>query len=122
MTAHIDLSDEQLHGIVSEAILQAIGEKQRDAILQEAVRELLTKKKVGVYGDYTTPIQEAFNLAVAGVAREAAREMLDTDEDIRTQVRALLKEVVERVFTIQRDKAIDALSNAFGSGLAGKDW
>ena len=119
MTARIDLSDEQLHDIVSEAILQAIDEKQRDAILQEAVRGLLERKKSGVYGDYVTPIQEAFNLAVEGVARNAAREMMDSDEEIKAKVRSLLKDVLEKIFGEQREKAIDALAEAFRKGLTG---
>ena len=118
--ATIDLSDEQLQEVVSVAILQAIDKTQRDNLIKEAIRGLLApKEEPGGYGRTgPTPIQEAFNHAVSGVAHQVAREMLENDPETKEKIRSLLNDVLQRVFDHEREQMTHAMVNAFITALS----
>lgn len=86
----IILSDEQMRNIAGEAILKAIDSQTRDALVAQALKDLVTRSPATRYGDGKSPLEEAFSSAVRMVAQRIAEEELAKDDKIATEVRSLL--------------------------------
>jgi hypothetical protein len=113
----LPINDEQLRALISGAILSAISAEQRDAMLTEAIKHLMTPAQDGYYGTRITPIQRAFNDAATGVARKLFTELVEGDAAFQERLKGMLAEVTERLFTANREKVIAAMVTAVQRGM-----
>lgn len=97
-TSSITIDSEAVRAIVSKAIVDQLGEDQRQAVIAQAVEALLDEPK-DHYGKTITPspLALAFKDAVRQIAHDVVREYLAEDrvnqqvrEQIVTKVKAML--------------------------------
>lgn len=120
MELKVDLSSDQLRDLTSTAILQAITDQQRAALIQAALTYLLTPRE-GAYGRKPlSPIQEAFNLAVEGLARDLVRDELRTNPAITEQIHALIVDAVDRLMA-DRAAVVDRMADSLSRALLNAD-
>lgn len=118
----IELDQETLKSVVSEAIFTSLTEAQRQVMITSALSYLMTPQSSG-YGSSrpsTTPIQEAFNHAVGGVANRIASDMLTNDPEISSKIKGLIEEAVAKIVGENRANIIDKVANAIAEGLTKK--
>jgi len=111
----IELTDEQLTGLVSVAILQAIDQGQRDVLIKEALQYLLSPKSDG-YGRARSPLQEAFDLAVETTCRQMVLEMFREDANIRETLQALIIEGYHRALA-DREPLVNSIAESIARGF-----
>ena len=115
----LELDEAQLKSIVSEAILKLFDDKKRDAIVAEAVSYLLTPKRVDSYTSKTqTPLQEAFEGAMHGVAWSVVKDLLANDDEIRLQLRTIASAAMTRA--LAKDELVEKMADSFASLFAGQ--
>lgn len=118
---NISIDSSAVRDIVMRGIFDALGEEQRNLLIQEALGALLERKTVKqTYGRDETlpsPLEDAFRNAVVGIAREVVDEYLAQD-DIRTAVRAKLFETISAKLNEQGDWIYDTIGSAAGDRIA----
>ncbi len=120
----IDLTNsEELKGIMSEAILRAVDEKTRDALIKQAITHLLAPGEPVYQGGKRrlSPLEEAYQWAVESYAKRVAHELLEQDEAVKAQVKGLLTEAMERAFVKHREATVERVANAIAEGLWSRD-
>ncbi len=85
----LDLKDEDLRKLVSEAILRSLDEKKREAMISEAIKVLLTAD-TSRYSSGRSPLQDAFNSAVRIFAEEEVRKSLQSDPAVSEKIKGLI--------------------------------
>jgi hypothetical protein len=113
----LPINDDQLRALISGAILSAIGPEQRDAMLTEAIKHLMTPAQDGYYGKTMTPIQRAFNDAASAIASKHFAAMMEADIAFQERLKGMLAEAMERLFTVNREKVITAMVTAVQRGM-----
>lgn len=115
---NIQINPDDVKALVSEAILKTLDDEKRATLIKDAIAHLLTPPTGGGYGyDKTTPLQSAFRVAVEHTARRLCLEMLEQDEGLKGQIRALLTEAMEKAMTTQREKVVNDMAENFASWL-----
>lgn len=117
MNVEINLNEGQLKEIVSEAILRAIDEKQRETLIAQAIAHLLAEEKTG-YSRDQSPIKRAFNQAAYEVAIQSARSALAGDPAVKEKIVGLIAEASERVFETNRERTVERMAQAIAEGLS----
>ena len=120
----IKLDAESLKTVIAKAVLDNLGEVQREAIMRGAIEHLLTPPvPSGAYGQRQdpTPIQSAFNQAVRDVALQVARETVAGDTVIREKIRGLLVAAAEKALDGD-GKIVEKLSSALTKALTGSEY
>lgn len=116
----IDLDDANLKKLVSEAILASLTDEKRSALIQGALQYLLAPgEKMNGYGRAITPspIEEAFNLAINGVAHTVANEMLRNDPMVKNEIKKLITKAVEKM--ANSDEAVEKVRDAIVNTISG---
>lgn len=117
----IELDQETLKSVVSEAIFTSLTEQQRAAMIQAALSYLMTPAEDHRgYGAKTSPIQSAFNSALTGVANRIASEMLTADTTVQTHIKGLIEESVARMVSENRENTVNKIADAIAEGLTKK--
>lgn len=118
----LKLSDDQLKGALSEAILSTLDQATREAIIRGAVNYIITKPQSGGYGsDQRSPIERAFHEAAYTVAREIATKELANDSDFLDKLRGLLREASERAFVEQREEILTNITKTMVDAMRVKE-
>ena len=119
----IKLDAESLKTVIAKAVLDNLGEVQREAIMRGAIEHLLTPPPSTGYGSRQdpTPIQSAFNQAVRDVALQVAKETVAGDTVIREKIRGLLVAAAERALDAD-GKIVEKLSGALTKALTGSEY
>jgi len=112
----VDIPAETWGAIVGTSVMRAITDENRDVLVKEAITHLLTPEKHSAYGPSRTPLQEAFDTALAQKAREFVRAELDGE--IGEKVREIVQESIVKAFDSERRDALvgniaDAIVKAF---------
>lgn len=81
----LNLNDNQLNAVIAKAIIDTMTPDRQAELLTNAVSSLINKKASDRY-DSPTVIQNAFNNAVADVARQVATEKVNSDPDMRAAI------------------------------------
>jgi hypothetical protein len=117
--ANLNLPDDQMREIVSAAILQTVTVENRDALITEAIANLIAPTPSGFGGRKPiSPLQEAFNGAVHDKARQLVTEMLNSDHTFSTKVNAVITEAVLKAFNDEkRDVMINAMAHAIANAF-----
>lgn len=116
----IKLEDEMLKSIVSEAILKSFDDQKRDALVQGAIKHLLTppQKDRYSYGEPKSPLQEAFEYGIRNVSIRICGEILENDENVKEKIRGLLNDAMVRLTETNREKTVEKLADAIAAGMA----
>lgn len=116
----LKLDSEQLKQVIQAAILSQLTPEKREAIIGQAVKDLLVPVEVYRGAGYQTPIEAAFKRAVGEVAREVATEMVTQNEEIRGKIRALIVEATERAMAPEKREAqMDRIASAIEHVFSG---
>lgn len=114
----LDINDEQLKSIVSEAIFASLTEEARGTMIKGALAHLLTPEKTGNYGAVgLTPIQQAFNRAIETVANVVVREELAKNEAVRDAINAMTTEAIRAFMGAEKDKMVQRMAGAIARAI-----
>lgn len=114
----IKMDPEMLKDVVSAAILKSLDDTKRDALIESAIKYLLTPQGGGVYSKSESPLQRAFNTAVHQVAIQIAKDTFEKDESVKTKIQALLTEAFSKVMGENREKTVSTIADAIVKGLS----
>ncbi len=116
----VNINSGDLQKLAGEAILAAIDQDKREALIKQALQYLLSKpSKENRYGSESySPLEEAFHSAIRQVAGAIVNEELAKDDKVKEQVRQMLTDAWVKMNDPERyqklvDRAADALSKAF---------
>lgn len=117
----IKIESDAMQTIVSKAILEGIDADQKQAILEQAVNALIKPRTTGGYNSKpTTPLQDAFDLAVERTVNQIATEMVSGNEPLLAKVRELvtdaMAEAVKEPYTKLRENVNRAVADSIVSG------
>lgn len=92
----LNLDPETVRSIAAAAIFDQMNEETRENVLKQAVEFLLTPKKGDrfTYDVGKTPLQSAFDQALAQVAREVVQEKIGNDPRVKAKIEELLGPIV----------------------------
>jgi len=110
---NVQLKAEDLHHILSEAILLQLTQEKRDEFMKAALASLLARTD-NQY-DRRSVIEKAFHEAAGDVARKEAGKMMEADPKFQAKLKELIVEAVERVFGANREKTIEKIADAIRS-------
>ena len=101
---------EELSTVLNKAILDALSAETRNRLIEGALKHLLTAPPPDRYGSAkpVSPLQQQFEYALNGIAREVAEEVLNA-EGVRAQLTEKFGEVLARVESLF-DSPYDAQS------------
>lgn len=111
----LDIDQEALREVVKAAILEQLGTEGRERLIAAALEHLLTPPPPDSYTRQRmpSPLEEAFNIAAATVARQIVMEEVAKDPvfiaKVREQVGAAVVKMDEDNYT---DYVADALAEA----------
>lgn len=112
----LNFNDEQMRAIVSKAIIDGLGDEQKQLLIAKAIEGMLGPANPNDYHDKRTKLEVAFDQAVSQMLAQIAREELERPEYQR-KLRALFVEVAEKFFAGAGSgvatKLATALSTAF---------
>lgn len=110
----IKLSDAALHTIVSKAILEGMGQEQRDLLVQNAIESLFKEANPSNYSDKRTHLEVAYQRAINYTAEKIALEVLERPE-FRARVEAVVVEAVNRQFEGDgRESLVQRMADGIG--------
>lgn len=117
----IKIESDAMNAIVSKAILEGIDADQKQAILEQAVNALIKPRQTSTYSrETTTPLQDAFELAVQQTVGQVAREMVSENQELLAKVRELvtdaMAEAVKEPYTKLREAVNRAVADSIVSG------
>jgi hypothetical protein len=89
MAIDLNLKAGDLQEIVSAAILKSLDEEKRNALIEGAIKYLLTPgENRSAYSSRPTPspLQEAYNSAIYSVAVAEVRKLLESDQRVKDAI------------------------------------
>lgn len=114
----INIESEALQAIVSKAILEGIDADQKQAILEQAVSALIKPQGERRYGvEPTTPLQDAFDLAVRSVVNSVAREVVEENQELRAKVREMVSQAMASALENPGTKLQGAVRDAVAENI-----
>lgn len=120
----LKISDEQLKSVVAGAVLTAISPDQRQALVEGAIVKLLEPQEpLDRYSSKKRPsrVEEAFIDAVAVVAREEVRRLMNEDDGVRAKVAAIVRDATDRAFTGEaREQLVNRMAGAILNTMRGE--
>ncbi len=104
------------------AILRSLDDATRERLIKEAIAHLIAPQK-DAYGylKRPSPLEEAYKAAVESYARRTAHEMLESDETVKAQGKAVLHEAMERAFVTHREATVQRVADALAECLWKRD-
>lgn len=116
----LKLTDGQVRDAIGGALINLLTPERRDEILKHAVAQLLAPTKDSYGHAQPSPMSIIVADAVEKVARQVAKEWLDTQPDFRAKVEALLRDAVERTLVGDgREKIVNTMAEALRKTIAG---
>ena len=93
----VKIDAEAMSAVVSRAILEGVSSEQRDLLLEQAVKALVTppqRESWRAGPPDPTPLQGAFDRAAQTVVNKVAMEMVGENEEFAQRVRELVGEAI----------------------------
>ena len=117
----IDLTDDSLKSLISEAILQSLDGEKRDTLIRGALAYLLApvERVGGGYGKPTSHLERAFQESIVSVARRACDSYLSENDEVRSAVEKLVAEGMHKVIAENREQTVDKIAEAIRKGITG---
>jgi hypothetical protein len=117
---NIDLEDDDLRKLVSEAILVSLDSKKRDVLIREAIQCLLIPVK-SYTGSDTSPLQDLFNRAVSQMAYEVVESELKDNAKIKANIKELLSKAWEKLVT-NPDEVVNSIALVISRAMTGRNY
>lgn len=114
----LKLDSTEMREIIGEALLRAVDEKTREALIASALRSLLERD--GNSYDKKSPLERAFAYATQQMAHKTAEEMLVNDAEFKAGIEAMIAEAAAKVIGEGRAEMVDKIAKAISSGLEPK--
>jgi hypothetical protein len=115
----VNIGDENLKKLISEAVLQAIGPEARDALIKEALEKLVMptelEQRYGVPKKGPSVIERSFSHAVSSVGSDVVHELVKNDPEIRKLVETLVRDTL--LAFLKREDAGDRVATAIWEGI-----
>lgn len=110
----MSVSDDATKALVLDAMMKSLDQAKRDELIRRALEALVTPQHV--HGSRrNSALEDAFQYAINGMAREIVREMLEQD-DVKQRVREIVAKAFEK-FTTDGDRIATAMANAFVTAM-----
>lgn len=113
----IKLDPEAVASIASAAILQSLSAEQRDEVIKQAVSALLRPDEGRGFGSGKTPLQKAFDSAIANAAYRVVQEHIANVPEVEEAILKLLGPVLNGIVKEQSSQYNDELSGVIGSAV-----
>jgi hypothetical protein len=84
--SELKISEETMSRVLTQAILDGIGEDEKNNIIAQAVAYLTTPPKASYGVQPKTPLQSAFDSAMDHYVRTVVREYIERDETVKARV------------------------------------
>lgn len=114
----LELDNDAMKGLVSEAIFQSFDAQKRDALVKSALEALLQPTKDG-YGKGKSPLQQAFEDALASKARQVANEAVENKPEIIAEIDRLISDAMKKLVTENREAMVDKLADGMRKAITG---
>lgn len=123
MSSNPPNQNDPLNALVVTALFQALDQQKRDELIKKALAALVEPNfdSRGYRSSGKSVLETAFITAVEQVANKIVIEMVSNSEEIRSRIRALCANAVERTFANSEDVA-SQMSKAFSSWLSSKSY
>jgi hypothetical protein len=108
------LNDSAMNAIFSAAVMQAMSQENKDALIKDAIVHLTEEKKNSWGRPDPSALKTAFNQAAEKVAYQHLAAMLENDEGFTTQIKAMVVEATNKVFASpeNREQCLRAMVSA----------
>lgn len=115
----VKIDEEHMRALMTKAVLEGLGQDQRDLIFQKAVESLFQRARPNDYYDKRTKLEVAFDQAASGLMLSIATEELRKPEHT-DRLRSIFDEAIAKVFESEgRKKLVETIANAMFVGLRG---
>ena len=112
----IEIDESKLKGLVSEAVMKFLDEETRNTLIMGAIQYLMTPESKGYGQDPTSPLEDAYRVAVERCATIVAREIVDGE--YKEKVEGVVRDALKKAFEPgARDKLVERLVEAMGEHL-----
>jgi len=113
---NIEIPAEQWGAMIGQAVMQSVTEANRDLLVKGAITHLLTPEKHSAYGQQRSPLQQAFDVAIAKAAQDEVRKRFD--ELLAPKVQEIVEESLIKAFESGRRETLinnvaDSIVKAF---------
>jgi hypothetical protein len=118
----LKLDNEQLKQVVAGAILSAISNEQREALIAKAVSDLIVATEQDTYygsRERISPLQRAFRTACESVAVDLCKQEMAKPENI-ARVQKIVSEGIEAAISKQADAIAVNLGEVIVKALSGQ--
>jgi hypothetical protein len=112
----INLDPVALREATAQAIMGVLTTEVREQIIRQAVSAIL-QPSTDSWNRGKSPLQDAFESAILGLARDEARRLIAEDPDIGGKIKTLLREVADKVISADQDKMATKMADAFVASL-----
>lgn len=120
---NVELKDEQLTEVMQTALIQALGDKGKEVLLQSVVKYLTTPQQSYSGSTRATPIQEALNLAANQFASKYFLEKMETDTRFTDLIKDLYEEAYQNLLNKEnKEKIVEAMSRALRKAIVGDGY
>lgn len=102
---------------MSQALMEALGEEQRNALIQKAIENLMTPAKDNYGRATTTALEDAFSFAVQQTAREIINKELTNDDGFKAKIRAVIVDATDKFLVENREATVNELSNSLSQSV-----
>lgn len=116
MNMTLELDPVALREATTQAIMGTLTPEVRAQIIEKAISALL-KPSTDSWDRGRSPIQTAFDNAVAHCAKEIAKEQIAADEKIRTRLQELMRQAADKVLGMDADKLAEKMADAFTASI-----
>lgn len=115
---NIEIDSESIRAVVAKGLLDSLTTEAREVMVASAIEYLLTEQSDG-YGrtkEGSSPIHNAFRIAVGEVARDVVRDLVHS-EDLKGKITAAIEQKVLSILTELSWEA-DIIGSAVGDAVA----
>lgn len=116
---NINLNDEQMREVIGAAVLKTLDEDTRTTVIAAAIDHLMRPEKT-FGGRQESPLQQAFNRAIANVAEQAAKEEIENNDEVKEKLRTLLHEAVDTLMA-NKEESVKKIASALSDAMTRRD-
>lgn len=111
----LKLNDEQLHVVVSGAMLSALTPEERGRLISEAIQKGLIEKSA--YSKNQSNLEVAVFEATQRVARNMAEEYILNSEAVKTQIHSVIVHAVKKVLFDDEEDLVKSIAQRIAEGF-----
>lgn len=116
----VTLPPDAVQQATAQALIGILSPEVKEQLLQKGINAVLCEKNS--YRDKKTPLQCAFEDAIAQVAREEAIKMVQDNEQIRSKIQAVLRDTADKVLSTSPEQLAEKMAASFISSIKHADY